>query len=81
MNAQTLAGTTPLFLARAANAHEAEHVLIEAGAVLEVINPDEVPPMEILEHTPRATANNLRGNDMMKWADGEMGVASRYTMF
>ena len=81
VNAQTLAGTTPLFLARAAGARETEQVLIEAGGVMQVMNPNEVPPMGILEHSPRGKANNLQGNDMMKWADEQMGSPSRYTMF
>ena len=73
VNAQNLAGVTPLFLAVAAHSSEAAQVLREAGAVMEVKNPDEVPPLAILdEYTPRATSNTLQGNDMMKWMGEQM---------
>ena len=81
VNAQTLSGTTPLFLAAAANAVEAYQVIMEAGGVMEVRNADEVPPMEVLEMSPKKQGKNLQDNDMLAYVDDAAGVVGRYTMF
>ena len=49
VNAQSLTGVTPLFLARSVSSKEIIKALVENEALLEVKNHDEVPPIGFLE--------------------------------
>ncbi len=81
VNARTLSGITPLFMAAASNATECYAIIKEAGGVLEVKNPDEVPPMDILELELQGKGKTLQERDLLAYIDSQAGVPGRYTMY
>lgn len=67
VNAQSLTGVTPLFLARSVSSKEIIKALVENEAVLEVKNHDEVPPIGFLE------VGRHRNTSLLDKVDDETG--------
>lgn len=75
INAVTLTGVTPLFLAKSVASAEIQKALIEEGGLMEVKNHDEVPPIEFLE------VGHARDTSRLDFVDDNINVPRRYSQF
>ena len=73
VNAVTLTGVTPLFLAQSLASKEIQQALIDEGGLVAVVNHDEVPPMEFLE------VGQASDQSLLDFIDRDGKVPSRYT--
>ena len=75
VNAVTLTGVTPLFLAQSLASKEIQQALIEEGGLVTVLNYDEVPPMEFLE------VGQASDQSLLDFVDRDGNVPPRYSQF
>jgi hypothetical protein len=74
INATTLTGVTPLFLAKSVSSKEIVQALVENDGVVEVKNHDEIAPIEILE------VGKARDKSLLDHVDDSLGPR-RNTLF